>query len=756
MKEMKKEIASKRPQQLLVLVLVLVLIGLFFFYDVSSYLKLSQLKEHRDILQTWVNESPWIASLIFFSIYFAVASLSLPGASLLTLAAGALFPLWLALGAVSLASTAGATAACGLARWFLRDSIQRRFHLELQEIQKKLAEEGPYYLFALRLNPLVPFFIVNSAFGLTSLPLRQFAWVSWLGMLPGTWLYVSAGKRLGELQSLQEILEPGTISLLILLGIFPLLARFFLKWIERKKALRKFKKPKSFDYDLIVIGGGAAGLVSSYMGSTLQARVLLFEKDKMGGECLNTGCVPSKSLLNLARQRHESLQWLKRCAPQALPPETFESVLDRNLEWTKIQETLRSRISAIAPKDSRSRYESLGVDVKQSRCKVLSPWQVESEGNIYSAQKIVIATGSSPRVLHWPSEQKFLSSGGHILTNESIWSMKSLPKNLVIVGGGPMGCEMAQAFQRLGSQVHLIESHNVLLPQVQNHRASQVLLQQLQSEGVRVELGQQMEDLQADRVILRKTPTSRQSPHVPQSPQDEIHQRNEVFFGEGNFAVLQALGRIPRVKGFGLEELQVRTDSFGRLTVDSNLETSVPGIYACGDVCSAKSLTNVASYQAVIATLNSLFHPFFKMRSRLENVPTAVFTSPEVAITGHDLADLVPESYEVISFDLYDLDRSITEGLSVGFLEIYIDRNSHKILRACVVHSRATEILGEIHWTMTRGLKVESLLSTPHIYPSFSEASKLAVGEWRKKKTPEWQLKLLRNFHNFRRRRFFL
>jgi len=285
--------------------LILALLGSFLVFDLGQYLNLEALKAQQTALNAQVASNPWQSAGLFFLAYVAVTALSLPGAALMTLLAGALFGLFEGFVLVSFASTLGATLAMLSSRFLLRDWVQSRFGQRLSGINNGVEREGAFYLFALRLVPVFPFFLINLAMGLTRLPARTYWWVSQLGMLPGTLVFVNAGRELGQLDSLAGILSPGLLGAFVLLGVFPLIARKLLGLIQARRVYAGWHKPKTFDRNLLVIGAGAGGLVSSYIAAAVKAKVSLIEKHQMGGDCLNTGCVPSKALLRSAKLAHE-------------------------------------------------------------------------------------------------------------------------------------------------------------------------------------------------------------------------------------------------------------------------------------------------------------------------------------------------------------------------------------------------------------------------------------------------------------------
>ncbi len=430
---------------------ILLLIVSFFYFDLDRWFTLEALKASQVRFEEWRAASPWLVAGAFFVVYVLVTALSLPGAAVMTLAAGALFGLLTGTVLVSFASSIGATLAFLVSRFLLRDSVQRRFGDRLQSVNEGMARDGAFYLFTLRLVPIFPFFIVNLVMGLMPIRVPTFYWVSQLGMLAGTIVYVNAGTQLARIDSLSGILSPGLLLSFVLLGIFPLLARRMLAWLQGRRVYAKWRKPLRFDRNLVVIGAGAAGLVSAYIAAAVKASVTLVEAHKMGGDCLNYGCVPSKALIKSARlahsMRHADHYGLEATAPQF----SFRKVMQR------VQEVIRT----IEPHDSVERYTGLGVEVLQGYARIVDPWTVEialDDGGTrrLTTRSIIIAAGARPFVPPLPG----LDDVGYV-TSDTLWDefaqLDEPPRRLVVLGGGPIGCELAQSFARLGSEVTQVE-----------------------------------------------------------------------------------------------------------------------------------------------------------------------------------------------------------------------------------------------------------------------------------------------------------
>src|SRR5690606_14396448 len=387
----------------------------------------------------------------YFAAYVVMAALSLPGAAIMTIAAGTLFGLLTGLLLVSFASSIGATLAFLVSRFLLRDAVQNRFGDRLGAINRGVERDGAFYLFTLRLVPVFPFFLINLLMGLTPLRARTFYWVSQLGMLAGTAVYVNAGTQIGRIESLGDIVSPGLLASFALLGVFPLIARFVIERMRRKRVYAKWPRPARFDRNLIVIGAGAGGLVSAYIAATVKAKVTLVEVHKMGGDCLNYGCVPSKALIKSAKLAHQMRHASNYGLSDTTPTFSFKAVMQR------IQDVIR----AIEPHDSIERYTGLGVEVLQGYAKLANPWTVQIALNdggtqTLTARSIVIAAGARPFVPPLPG----LEDVGYV-TSDTLWEtfgeLDEIPQRLVVLGGGPIGCELAQSFARLGAQVTQVE-----------------------------------------------------------------------------------------------------------------------------------------------------------------------------------------------------------------------------------------------------------------------------------------------------------
>ena len=707
----------------LLLGLILLLLASFFAFDLGQYLTLASLKAQQSALQAQVAAEPWLAAGVFFAVYVAVTGLSLPGASLMTLVAGALFGLWQGLLIVSFASTLGALLSMFSSRFLLQDWVQQHFGQRLAGIEAGLARDGAFYLFALRLVPVFPFFLINLAMGLTKLPARTFWWVSQFGMLPGTLVYVNAGRELGQLDSLGGILSPGLLGAFALLGVFPLLARKLLDRLQARRVYQGWDKPKRFERNLLVIGGGSAGLVSAYIAAAVKAEVSLIEKHQLGGDCLNTGCVPSKALLRSAKfaaelRKAEQLGFSKAHA---------------EVDFAAVMQRVQRVITTIEPHDSAERYTGLGVEMLAGNARLTSPWSVEVNGKTLTSRAIIIASGARPLVPALPGLELI-----EPLTSDNVWALRERPQRLLVLGGGPIGCELSQAFQRLGSQVTQVEMAERLLVR-EDPEASAALTQQLRLEGVDIRLQHQ-----AVRVVIQDG--EKQLICLDRSTQQEV----AIAFDQ----LLLALGRVANTHGLGLETLDLKLRGNGTLETDEYLATRFPNIYACGDVTGPYQFTHVAAHQAWYAAVNALFGDFKRFKVDYRVIPWATFTDPEIARVGLNEQDAKAQgiAYEVTHFAIDDLDRAIADEAAHGYIKVLTVPGKDRILGATIVGEHAAELLTEYVLAMKHGLGMNKILGTIHTYPTLSETNKYAAGEWKRAHAPQGLLRLVQRLHAWRLR----
>ena len=720
-------------QKLLVLAIVLLAIAAFFFFDLDRFLSLDAVRSQQARFENFYRERPVAVIAAYFALYVAVTALSLPGATVLTLAGGAVFGLLVGTVVVSFASSIGATLAFLASRYVLRDSVQRRFGQRLAAIDAGLERDGRYYLFTLRLVPLVPFFVINLVMGLTRMKAATFYWVSQLGMLAGTLVYVNAGTQLGRIDSLGGILSPAVAGSLVLLGIFPLVARKIADAVGARKVYAPWRerKPARFDRNLVVIGGGSAGLVSSYIAAAVKAKVTLVESGRMGGDCLNTGCVPSKALIRTATLLHQMAHSADYGVARAEPMFRFADAMER------VQRVVRE----IEPHDSVERYTALGVDVRQGRARIVDPWTVEIEAadgtkERLTTRSIVIAAGAEPFVPKLPGLDAV-----DCLTSETLWRLRELPKRLAVLGGGPIGCELAQAFARLGSQVTQIEMAPRLLMR-EDADVSAAARAALEHDGVRV--------LTGHRALRCEVEAGPQGPRRAIVVEAEGRE-SRIEFDE----LLCAVGRVARLSGYGLEELGIVDPAHPPKTVptDAFLQTRYPNIYAAGDVAGPYQFTHTASHQAWYASVNALFGSLRRFRADYRVVPWATFIDPEVARVGLNEQEAREQGVacEVTRYGLDDLDRAIADGAAKGFVKVLTVPGKDRILGVTIVGAHAAELLAEYVLAMKHGIGLNKILGTIHVYPTLAEANKYVAGEWKRRHQPARLLAWVSRYHAWRR-----
>ena len=722
-------------KKILLLVIAITLVALFFHYDLNQLLTLEGLKGSMDQFGQWREQSPLLVVGGFFTLYVLVAALSLPGAAILTLAAGALFGLIEGFVVVSFASSLGALLAFLVSRYLLRDSIKSKFPERLKAIDQGVQKEGAFYLFTLRLVPVFPFFLVNLLMGVTGIKAWTFYWVSQIGMLAGTVVYVNAGTQLAEINSLSGILSPKLIFSFVLLGLLPLIGKAIVNKIKQRKVYKKWQKPKSFDRNLLVVGAGAGGLVTSYIAAAVKAKVTLIEAGEMGGDCLNYGCVPSKAIIKSAKIVDQITHGEHYGLENATPQFSFKKVMAR----------VHQVIADIAPHDSVERYTNLGVEVIKGYGKLINPWTVEIKLNdgtmqTLTARSIVIATGARPFVPPLPG----IETSGYV-TSDTLWTefakLDTAPKKLVVLGGGPIGSELAQSFARLGSQVIQIEMAERIMIR-EDLEVSEFASQSLQKSGVNILTSHQA--LRCEQRDGKKFIIVKNLKHEQGSEQEE-----EIAIEYDQ--LLCAVGRSARLKGYGLEELGIETNR----TIQTNeyLETLYPNIFAAGDIVGPYQFTHVAAHQGWYAAVNALFGTFKKFKVDYRVIPWATFIDPEVARVGINEQEAIEQGidYEITRFDFEELDRAITDSAANGFIKVITPKGKDKILGVTIVSEHAGDLIVEFVLAMKHGLGLNKILGTIHSYPTWAEGNKYAAGEWKRNHAPETVLNWLEKFHTWRR-----
>jgi len=711
--------------RLVVLIAIAALIAAFFAFDLTRYFGLDYFRQQQAAIEAYFQAHPLRTAAIYFAVYVAVTGLSLPGATIMTLAGGAIFGLLWGTVVVSFASAIGATLAFLASRYLFRDAIQTKFGDKLGAINRGVAKEGAFYLFALRLVPAFPFFVINLLMGLTPMKTRTYYWVSQLGMLAGTIVYVNAGTQIARIESLAGLVSPGLIGSFVLLGVFPLVAKRVVEWLKARQVYAKWQRPAKFDRNLVVIGAGSAGLVSAYIGAAVKAKVTLVEKHRMGGDCLNFGCVPSKALIRSAKflsQLGRSREFGVRSAAADF---RFKDVMDR----------VQRVIKTVEPHDSAERYASLGVDVVQGEAKITSPWSIEirrADGTkqTLTTRAIVIAAGAAPFVPPIPG----IEDVGYV-TSDTVWELGDLPQRLIVLGGGPVGSELAQAFARLGSKVTQVE----MLPRIlvrEDPEISALVAHRFRQEGidVRVETkAKAFKVVNGEKVMVAE------------------HAGRDV---EIPFDVLLcAVGRAARTTGYGLEELGIPLTKQRTVEVNEHLQTIYPNIYACGDVAGPYQFTHTAAHMAWYCAVNALFGRFRKYKVDYSVIPWATFTEPEVARVGLNETEAKERGipYEVSTYGLDDLDRAIADGVAEGVVKVLTVPGKDRILGVTIAGEHAGDLIIEYITAMKHGIGLNEILATIHIYPTLVEANKYAAGAWKRAHAPQGALRWLERYHRWMR-----
>jgi pyruvate/2-oxoglutarate dehydrogenase complex dihydrolipoamide dehydrogenase (E3) component/uncharacterized membrane protein YdjX (TVP38/TMEM64 family) len=705
-----------KKSKLLVFIIIAAAIAAFFV-DLKQYFSLDYFKAQRAVIDAYVASNPIQAGLIFFAIYVAVTGLSLPGAAIMTLIGGAVFGLLWGTVLVSFASCIGATLAFLASRFLLRDWVQSKFGDKLKPINDGVAKEGAFYLFALRLVPAFPFFVINLVMGLTSIKTTTFYWVSQIGMLAGTIVYVYAGTQLGEFK-----IGAGLIFAFVLLGLFPLIAKKVLDALKARKVYAKWTRPASYDRNVVVIGAGSAGLVTSYIAAAVKAKVTLVEKHKMGGDCLNTGCVPSKALIRSAKL----LSHVKRSKEFGIRSASAD------FDFAEVMERVQRVVKEVEPHDSVARYSSLGVDCVQGEATIVSPWEVRvhtaSGDKTITTKNIVIAAGARPFIPPIPGLAEI-----NPLTSDNVWNLRKLPKRLVVLGGGPIGSELTQCFARFGSQVTQVE----MLPRIlirEDPEVSALVTKRFEAEGINVLTNHKAKQFlveNGEKIMV-----------VEHNGADK-----RIAFDE----ILCAVGRVANLKGYGLEALGIPAQRV--VEVNEYLETIYPNIFACGDVAGPYQFTHTAAHMAWFCAVNALFGRFKKFKVDYSVVPWATFTDPEVARVGLNETEAKEKNipHEVHVYGLDDLDRAIADGEAHGLVKVITPPGSDKILGCTIAGEHAGDLLVEYVAAMKHGFGLNKILGTIHTYPTLAEANKYAAGVWKKAQTTEQQLQFVESFNTWRR-----
>lgn len=712
-----------QPKRLALLTLFAAMLTAWFVFDLGQYLTLEALKTQQAAIDAFYRANPLLVIAAFFAIYVILTALSVPGAAIMTLAAGAIFGVVIGTVLVSFASSIGATLAFLSSRYLFRDGVQARFGARLRGINEGMARDGAFYLFSLRLVPVAPFFAINLLMGLTPIRTWTYYWVSQLGMFLATIVYVNAGTQLAQINALSDIASPGLLASFAVLGLLPWVGRWIMGLIKRRRVYARWTRPRKFDRNLVVIGAGAAGLVSSLIGATVKAKVTLVEAAKMGGDCLNYGCVPSKALIKSARiadqMRHAERYGLDNADPRF----SFKAVMNR----------IHAIISAIEPNDSVERYTGLGVDVVKGYAKIVDPWTVEvaredGQTQRLTTRSIIIAAGAAPLVPDLPG----LADSGY-LTSDNLWEefarLDEIPRRITVLGGGPIGSELAQAFARLGAAVTQVElAERVLIHE--DADVSALARKALEASGVTVLTGHEALRVEGKNLIVAHAGAEQ-----------------TIAFD----ALILAIGRKARLSGYGLEELGIETNK--TVATDEYLATIYPNIYAAGDVAGPYQFTHTASHQAWFASVNALFGQFKRFKADYRVIPWTTFLDPEIARVGLNEQEALAQgvAHEVTVYQLHELDRAIADSATAGFVKVLTPPGKDRILGVTIVGEHAGELLAEYVLAMKHGLGLNKILGTIHTYPTMAEANKFAAGAWKKKHAPEGLLRMVGRYHDWRR-----
>jgi len=706
--------------RLLIVAVLAAAILSYFLFDLGQYFTLEYAQSQITTLQDFRDENFTLAALVYFAVYVLISAASLPGALIFTLLGGTIFGLLWGTLLVSFASSIGATFSFLISRTLLREYVQSRFGDYLAPINRGIEKDGSFYLFSIRMVPLFPFFMVNLVMGLTPINVVSFYFASQIGMLLGTLVYVNAGSELAQITSLSGLVSAPVLFSLVMLGVFPLVGKLIVNSIQKNKVMKAYKRPGKFDANVVVIGGGSAGLVSAIIAVGAKAKTVLIEKDRMGGDCLNTGCVPSKSLLRSGR----IMSYIRRAGEYGIEGATA------TVNFARVMERVQEVIKTIEPHDSMARFTSLGVECIAGDAKITSPYSVEVNGRTINTRAIIIATGGRPMVPPVPG----LNEVGY-LTSDTIWTLRELPKRLLVVGGGPIGCELAQAFNNLGAEVTQVDMAKRIMPR-EDAEVSELVMAQFRKQGIQLLTSHKLTRFGKDGGTKFM-----EAEHEGETVRVEFDQ------------VLLAIGRKANVEGFGLEEMNMPLTAQGTIEVNNAMQTAFPTIFACGDVAGPYQFTHMASFQAFFAAINSLLGGWWRLRAKYNVVPWATFTDPEVARVGLSETEAKARGirYEVTRYDMDHHDRSLADGEAHGFIKVLTVPNKDRILGVTIVGYHAGELIGEFVFAMTHGMGLKKIAAVTHIYPTLLEGNKFAANAWRNKRLPEKYFPWMEKFFRWQR-----
>ncbi|MBX2847718.1 MAG: mercuric reductase [Acidiferrobacterales bacterium] len=475
-----------------------------------------------------------------------------------------------------------------------------------------------------------------------------------------------------------------------------------------------------YEANIVVIGAGSAGLVSAYIAAAVKAKVILVERHKMGGDCLNTGCVPSKALLRSAKVAN----YMRRAEEFGI-----ESVAVKPM-FNKVMQRVHKVIEEIEPHDSIERYTDLGVECATGEAEILDSHTVKVGERTITTKNIIIAAGARPFVPPIEGLDQI-----EYLTSDNIWQLEQRPKRLVVLGGGPIGSELSQAFCKLGSDVTMVEMNDQLMAREDSDVAN-TIMQTFEKNGIRI--------LTKHRAVKVTIDDGEKVLHC-ESDRGSI----EVPFDE----ILVAVGRKANSDGMNLDKLGIKLRANGTIETDDYLRTAVPNIFACGDITGPYQFTHTASHQAWYAVVNALFGFVKKFKVDYRVIPWSTFTMPEVARVGLNEKEATEKGidFEVTRYGIDDLDRAIADGEAHGFVKVITPRGKDKVLGVTIVGHHAGDLIAEYVLAMKYNIGLNKILGTIHLYPSLAESNKYVAGNWKRAHQPHGLLKLVEKFHNWRR-----
>ncbi len=676
---------------------------------------------------------------------YAVLTVAMIPGSALTIGSGLIFGFWKGFAVVTVGANLGALGAFLLARTLFRERAEAlaRGQKTFRAVDSAIAREGFRIVLLLRLSPVFPFTVLNVLLGVTGISAASYVLANLIGMLPGTLMFVYLG-TLGEAaagtQSLgQTVLRiVGLAATVVVTVVITRIARRALKAASLDgganpgvapeaapvgagaktipgdaydQALLASVKPTAHvnpipqdRYNLVVIGAGTAGLVTAAGGAGLGAKVALIEKHMFGGDCLNVGCVPSKGIIRAGRAA---------AAVREAGAFGIRLAGEPRIDFAATMERMRRLRAGIAPHDSVKRFSELGIDVYLGEGRFTGPDEIEVGGNKLRFQAAVIATGARATFPRIPGIEEV-----EPLTNENVFTLTELPRSLILLGAGAIGCEMAQTFRRLGSEVTIVIRGNRIMTR-EDPDAALIVQRKFEQEGIRVLTGsaiKRAEKRGGKKVIV-----------IERDGSEESVEADQILIG---------MGRAPNVEGLGLSAAGIAYGTEG-VTVDANMRTTNPRVFAAGDICSRLKFTHAADAQARIVLRNALF--FGRARATDLVIPWCTYTDPEIAHVGCYEKEARDRGLAVTTFTvpLEDVDRAILDGETEGFGRIHLKSGTDRILGATVVASHAGDMIGELTMAIQNGLGAGKLASVIHPYPTQGEVvRKLGDAYMRTKLTP--------------------